>query len=120
MGKVDPGSVSYTVGQNIAKLRTQRGMTQQQLADAVQIDRAEISRSRMMGIALIPPLAQALGVPPGQLFEKIDSDSSSRNTHIDERMALLNRYGRETALSMIESMLDQMTKNPAFINDLDT
>ena len=44
MGKVDPGSVSYTVGQNIAKLRTQRGMTQQQLADAVQIDRAEISR----------------------------------------------------------------------------
>lgn len=124
MGKVDPGSVSYTVGQNIAKLRTQRGMTQQQLADAVQIDRAEISRyengSRMMGIALMPPLAQALGVPPGQLFEKIDSDSSSRNTHIDEKMALLNRYGRETALSMIESMLDQMTKNPAFINDLDT
>ena len=99
-------------------------MTQQQLADAVQIDRAEISRyengSRMMGIALIPPLAQALGVPPGQLFEKIDSDSSSRNTHIDEKMVLLNRYGRKTALSMIESMLDQMTKNPAFINDLDT
>lgn len=67
MGKVDPGSVSYTVGQNIAKLRTQRGMTQQQLADAVQIDRAEISRyengSRMMGIAADTTSGTSTGRP---------------------------------------------------------
>lgn len=124
MGKVDLGSVSYTVGQNIAKLRTQRGMTQQQLADAIQIDRAEISRYenglRAMGIALIPPLAQALGVPPGQLFERADTDSYHPNVHLDKKFASLNRYGKDTALSVIETMLDKMSENPAFINDIDT
>lgn len=41
---VDVHSEEYILGQNIRKYRIQKGWSQRQLGDAVNMDRAEISR----------------------------------------------------------------------------
>lgn len=60
----------------IKRLRTERGLTQQALADLVGVRQATISdiensKSRLDTLDLIDALADALDVEPGDLFERV-------------------------------------------------
>lgn len=64
---VDVHSEEYILGQNIRKYRIQKGWSQKQLSDAVNIDRAEISRIEngergAMSCTMLRRFAKALGV----------------------------------------------------------
>lgn len=61
----------------IKRLRTERGLTQQALADLVGVRQATISdiengKSRLDTLDLIDALADALDVEVGDLFERVD------------------------------------------------
>jgi transcriptional regulator with XRE-family HTH domain len=61
-----------TFGKNLAKLRTDKGLTQQELALNCDIDRTQISRIERgevnCTISMVYVLANALGVHPSALF----------------------------------------------------
>lgn len=79
-GMVDVHSEEYILGQNIRKYRIQKGWSQKQLSDAVNIDRAEISRIEngergAMSCTLLRRFAKALGVSMDELMgEDEESD----------------------------------------------
>ena len=58
---------------NVRRVRLEKGMTQDQVADAADMDAAEIRRfesnRRHPGVDVIARLANALGVPVCELFE---------------------------------------------------
>ncbi len=61
------------LGTRVRALRLERGLTQQQLADAVGVHRVNINKFEHgrtdLGISHVRGLAQALNVDPGRLFE---------------------------------------------------
>lgn len=64
---VDIHSEEYILGQNIRKYRKQKGWSQKDLSDTVDIDRAEISRIEngergAMSCTMLRRFAKALGV----------------------------------------------------------
>ena len=70
---VDVHSEEYILGQNIRKYRIQKGWSQKQLSDAVNIDRAEISRIEngergAMSCTMLRRFAKALGVSMDELM----------------------------------------------------
>ncbi|WP_338046355.1 helix-turn-helix transcriptional regulator [Polyangium spumosum] len=62
------------IGANVRRLRLSRGLTQEQLAEAAELDLRFLQRVERgqtnVGVAVIVALAGALGVPPGRLFRK--------------------------------------------------
>ena len=114
---VDVHSEEYILGQNIRKYRIQKGWSQKQLSDAVNIDRAEISRIEngergAMSCTMLRRFAKALGVSMDELmgedeenddvvvqhqrkFEQLDTN----NQNIIDQMtdALLLKQGFATA-----------------------
>jgi transcriptional regulator with XRE-family HTH domain len=63
---------SMTLAWKIKDLRAQRGMSQNELADAIGVDRSYVShiesgRIRQPSADVLKGLARALGVPPGEL-----------------------------------------------------
>ena len=63
------------LGQRVAKLRLDRGMTQEQLAERMGVSRNHIADielgARNTGIWSILLIARALNVPPGELLDHI-------------------------------------------------
>ncbi|MBA3783222.1 MAG: helix-turn-helix transcriptional regulator [Nocardioides sp.] len=57
----------------VRELRQERGVTQQQLADAIGVHRVNLNRFENgradLGVSRIRALAEALNVEPSQLFE---------------------------------------------------
>jgi transcriptional regulator with XRE-family HTH domain len=63
---------SMTLAWKVKDLRTQRGMSQNELADAIGVDRSYVShiesgRIRQPSADVLKGLARALGVPPSEL-----------------------------------------------------
>lgn len=60
------------VGMRLRAVRVERGLTQEQLADAAGVDSKTVSRAENghynVGIDLIAQLARALGTPSARLF----------------------------------------------------
>lgn len=74
MDQMASGDVAFfaNLGKRIAQLRSERSMTQQQLADALGIAQQtlanyETGRSRLP-VSLLPPLAELFGVPLDQIM----------------------------------------------------
>ena len=72
---VDIHSEEYILGQNIRKYRLKKGWSQKQLSDAVDIDRADISKYENgtkgeMGFKTLKKFATALEVGPDNLLEE--------------------------------------------------
>lgn len=67
------------IGINVRRLRTERGLTQEQLAHDVEIDLTYlggIERGRRNPtVAVVGRIAEALAVTPGDLFELGDHQS---------------------------------------------
>lgn len=73
MPKKDSTLIQF--GRNVARLRAEAGMSQNQLAERADLDRAYLSGiergARNPGIKTVVRLAQALGVTPDQLCKGV-------------------------------------------------
>ena len=76
-------SVESTVGQNVAKFRSQRGMTQAELAEAIGVSVAFVSRvergQKMMKVATLQAMARALHVSCDALLSSNSPDAYREN-----------------------------------------
>lgn len=63
-----------TFGQRIARLRKQRGLTQQELGELLNMDQTAIASyevgRRRVPLSLLAPLAEALRIPMSELLEE--------------------------------------------------
>ena len=90
---VDIHSEEYILGQNIRKYRLKKGWSQKQLSDAVDIDRADISKYENgtkgeMGFKTLKKFATALEVGTDNLLaEKEKTAEVSEEIGVDEGWA---------------------------------
>lgn len=101
---VDIHSEEYILGQNIRKYRKQKGWSQKDLSDTVDIDRAEISRIEngergAMSCTMLRRFAKALGVSMDTLMD--DEEESSISEQHQKKFEQLNENN--------QSIIDQMT-----------
>ena len=73
---------SITIGEKIAKLRKEKGLTQSQLAEMISVSNKTISRwetgEGYPEISLLVPLAKALGVSTDYLLKDDASDEDAQ------------------------------------------
>jgi transcriptional regulator with XRE-family HTH domain len=71
------GDALATVAANVRRLRHERALTQDALAERASMDASEVRRieaaRREPGVRVITRLANGLGVHPGELFEGVSS-----------------------------------------------
>lgn len=101
---VDIHSEEYILGQNIRKYRKQKGCSQKDLSDAVDMDRAEISRIEngergAMSCTMLRRFAKALGVSMDTLMD--DEEEISISEQHQKKFEQLNENN--------QSIIDQMT-----------
>ena len=111
---VDVHSEEYILGQNIRKYRIQKGWSQKQLSDAVNIDRAEISRIEngergAISCTMLRRFAKALGVSMDELmgedeenddvvvqhqrkFEQLDTNNQNIIDQMTDALLLKQRF----------------------------
>ena len=102
---VDVHSDEYILGQNIRKYRIQKGWSQKQLSDAVNIDRAEISRIEngergAMSCTMLRRFAKALGVSMDELMGEDEENDDAVIQH-QRKFEQLDPNN--------QNMIDQMT-----------
>lgn len=102
---VDVHSEEYILGQNIRKYRIEKGWSQKQLSDAVDMDRAEISRIEngdrgAMSCTMLKRFAKALGVSMDELMGEDEENSDAVVQH-QRKFEQLDKSN--------QSMIDQMT-----------
>ena len=86
---VDIHSDEYIIGQNIRKYRKQKGWSQKDLSDAVDVDRANISgiengERGVMNCVMLKRFARALGVSMDTLMDEEDEPPCA-DTSIQEK-----------------------------------
>ena len=111
---VDVHSDEYILGQNIRKYRIQKVWSQKQLSDAVNIDRAEISRIEngergAMSCTMLRRFAKVLGVSMDELmgedeetddvviqhqrkFEQLDPNNQNMIDQMTDALLLKQRF----------------------------
>lgn len=103
---VDIHSDEYILGQNIRKFRKQKGWSQKDLSDVVDIDRANISgiengERGVMSCITLRKFARALGVSMEMLMEE-EGEPPCENQSIQEKFDRLNPLHQE----MIQESID--------------
>lgn len=101
---VDVHSEEYILGQNIRKYRIEKHWSQGDLSNAVDMDRADISKYENgskgeMGFKTLKRFAKALGVTTDQLLEE---DSAVPDIGVTYK--LLNEEGRRMVDTMMQSL----------------
>ena len=99
-------SEEYILGQNIRKYRKQKGWSQKDLSDAVDMDRANISgiengERGVMSCVTLRKFAQALGVTMDALMEE-NEISFDEIISIQEKYKMLNPLHK----AMVEETID--------------
>ena len=102
---IDVHSEEYILGQNIKKYRMLKRWTQSKLSEAVDIDRAEISKYESgqngeMGFKMLKRFAKALDVSTEQLLNDEDE-------HLEKNEQYIERYERLNQ-EMIDKMMDAL------------
>lgn len=105
---IDVHSEEYILGQNIKKYRMLKRWTQSKLSEAVDIDRAVISKYESgqngeMGFKMLKRFAKALDVSTEQLLNDEDEHLEKNEQYI-ERYERLNSKNQE----MIDKMMDAL------------
>ena len=105
---IDVHSEEYILGQNIKKYRALKKWTQSKLSEAVDIDRAEISKYESgqngeMGFKMLKRFAKALDVSTEQLLDEEDEPPEKNEQHI-EKYERLNSENQK----MIDKMMDEL------------
>ena len=106
---VDIHSDEYIIGQNIRKYRKQKGWSQKDLSDAVDVDRANISgiengERGVMNCVMLKRFARALGVSMDTLMDEEDEPPCA-DTSIQEEYDMLNPMHQEMVRESIDCYL---------------
>jgi transcriptional regulator with XRE-family HTH domain len=108
-----PSSLAHAIAAQVKALRTQRGWTQAQLAEAAEMTSDEVSRiergTREPRFVTIERLAEALAVPPARLLAASEDRepravSKSRQSSRD---CLALRRAVEKCLRLLQAALDE-------------
>jgi transcriptional regulator with XRE-family HTH domain len=102
-------------GRHLAELRKRAGLTQQQLADVLEVRQATVaswerSANPPRGQS-IPPLAEALGVSVDQLLKVNGQSKRSRLDKLVAEVAQLPRRRQQRVISLVETLLEQETND---------
>ena len=98
---IDVHSEEYILGQNIKKYRMLKKWTQSKLSEAVDIDRAEISKYESgqngeMGFKMLKRFAKALDVSTEQLLDDEDEPPEKNEQHmVEDQIRMDKEAGRE-------------------------
>ena len=108
---VDIHSEEYILGQNIRKYRLKKGWSQKQLSDAVDIDRADISKYENgtkgeMGFKTLKKFAAALEVGTDDLLTEKET-TAEVSEEIGVEFAKLTKDGQITIRDMMKFLRSQ-------------
>lgn len=108
---VDIHSEEYILGQNIRKYRLKKGWSQKQLSDAVDIDRADISKYENgtkgeMGFKTLKNFATALEVGTDNLLAEKEK-TAEVSEEIGVEFAKLTKDGQITIRNMMKFLQSQ-------------
>ncbi|RHO04484.1 XRE family transcriptional regulator [Clostridium sp. AM22-11AC] len=108
---VDIHSEEYILGQNIRKYRLEKGWSQKQLSDAVDIDRADISKYENgtkgeMGFKTLKKFAAALEVSTDDLLAEKEK-TVEISEEIGVEFAKLTKDGQITIRNMMKFLQSQ-------------
>lgn len=108
---VDIHSEEYILGQNIRKYRLKKGWSQKQLSDAVDIDRADISKYENgtkgeMGFKTLKKFATALEVGTDNLLAEKEK-TAEVSEEIGVEFAKLTKDGQITIQNMMKFLQSQ-------------
>ena len=106
---VDIHSDEYIIGQNIRKYRKQKGWSQKDLSDAVDVDRANISgiengERGVMNCVMLKRFARALGVSMDTLMDEEDEPPCA-DASVQEKYDMLNPMHQEMVRESIDCYL---------------
>lgn len=109
---VDIHSEEYILGQNIRKYRLKKGWSQKQLSDAVDIDRADISKYENgtkgeMGFKTLKKFATALEVGTDNLLAEKEK-TAEVSEEIGVEFAKLTKDGQITIRNMMKFLQSQL------------
>lgn len=104
----DIHSEEYILGQNIRKYRNQKGWSQKDLSDAVNIDRADISKYENgskgeMGFKTLKKFAKALEVSMDALMAEEEPENAKAS--IQEKYEKLNPMHRAMVDETVDAFL---------------
>lgn len=105
---VDIHSEEYILGQNIRKYRLRLGWSQADLSNAVDIDRADISKYEngakgIMSCSLLRKFAKALGVSMDALMDEEEPENAAAS--IQEKYEKLNPMHRTMVDETVDAFL---------------
>ena len=108
---VDIHSEEYILGQNIRKYRLKKGWSQKQLSDAVDLDRADISKYENgtkgeMGFKTLKKFATALEVGTDNLLAEKEK-TAEVSEEIGVEFAKLTKDGQITIRNMMKFLQSQ-------------
>lgn len=108
---VDIHSEEYILGQNIRKYRLKKGWSQKQLSDAVDIDRADISKYENgtkgeMGFKTLKKFAAALEIGTDDLLAEKEK-TAEVSEEIGVEFAKLTKDGQITIRNMMKFLQSQ-------------
>ena len=114
---VDIHSEEYILGQNIRKYRLRLGWSQADLSNAVDIDRADISKYEngakgIMSSTLLRKFAKALGVTMDALMDEEEPENTAAS--IQEKYEKLSSRHQEMVKETIDAFLFQERHDSAF------
>ena len=107
-----------SIGKTIRRLRKERGFTQEELAERLNITSQAVSKweseSGMPDISQIVPLASVFGVSTDVLFGLDTTTEASEAWEIVGKAHAMERYGqRETYLAAYDELCKGLKKYPA-------
>ena len=122
------------LGETLRRLRTEKGLSQQQLAERLHVVRASVTNweigRRMPTVATVIQIAQVLGVDPAVLLE--ESEEQEQIPHVlllDDEAIIVEGcipviqkalpYAKVEGFSQISPAMDYLRENPVAIVFLD-
>lgn len=109
------------LGQRIAQFRKARGLTQQQLADALGIARQTVAHYEggrlRIAVGLLPTLTEALQITVGDLLEKAAKTTTNKRKRGPtsalerqiEKIGQLPQAKRRFVMEMLDTVIQQAT-----------
>jgi len=105
------------IGERFAELRRDRGMTQDQLAERLQVERETVSRFERgitdPSISKVLEICEILQAPVATLITRASVNVSDYRVRIEEALQACLPEDRELLCTTIERLADRLGKQPA-------